>query len=224
MGTIVNVGAIAVGGLGGMLLGKYLKPSTQELLMKINGVCVLFLAISGAMESMLHGSFSMMLIVSLAIGAIVGDWIDIEGWLERFGAWLKQKSGNAKNKLFMEGFVTTTLTVCIGAMAIVGAIQDGVFHDPSTLYAKSLLDFIIVFVLSASLGVGCVFSAIPVGLLQGTITVLSSFLVFLLADGALDNLSVVGNVLIFCVGVNLIWPKTIKVANLLPALLIALFL
>ena len=189
MGTIVNVGAIVAGGLGGMLLGKYLKQSTQELLMKINGVCVLFLAISGAMESMLHGSFSMMLIVSLAIGAIVGDWIDIEGWLERFGAWLKQKSGNAKNKLFMEGFVTTTLTVCIGAMAIVGAIQDGVFHDPSTLYAKSLLDFIIVFVLSASLGVGCVFSAIPVGLLQGTITVLSSFLVFLLADGALDNRS-----------------------------------
>ena len=196
MGTIVNVGAIVAGGLGGMLLGKYLKQSTQELLMKINGVCVLFLAISGAMESMLHGSFSMMLIVSLAIGAIVGDWIDIEGWLERFGAWLKQKSGNAKNKLFMEGFVTTTLTVCIGAMAIVGAIQDGVFHDPSTLYAKSLLDFIIVFVLSASLGVGCVFSAIPVGLLQGTITVLSTFLVFFLADGALDNLSVVGNVLI----------------------------
>ncbi len=108
-------------------------------------------------------------------------------------------------------------------MAIVGAIQDGLFHDPSTLYAKSLLDFIIVFVLSASLGVGCVFSAIPVGLLQGTITVLSSFLVFLLADGALDNLSVVGNVLIFCIGINLIWPKTIKVANLLPALLIALF-
>ena len=107
-------------------------------------------------------------------------------------------------------------------MAIVGALQDGLFHDPSTLYAKSLLDLIIVFVLSASLGIGCLFSAIPVGILQGSITLFSSLLAFLLTDGALDQLSVVGNVLIFCVGLNLIFPKTIKVANLLPAMLIAL--
>lgn len=122
----------------------------------------------------------------------------------------------------MEGFITSTLTVCIGAMAIVGALQDGLFHDPRTLYAKSLLDLIIIFVLSASLGIGCLFSAIPVGILQGSITLFSSLLAFLLTDGALDQLSVVGNVLIFCVGLNLIFPKTIKVANLLPALLIAL--
>ncbi len=222
MGTIVNVGAIVLGGLGGMVLGKFLKASTQELLMKINGIAVLFLGISGAMEKMLASSYAMMLILSLAIGAVIGDVIDIEKGLEQFGQWLKKKSGNSKNKLFMEGFVTSTLTVCIGAMAIVGAIQDGLFHDPSTLYAKSLLDFIIIFVLSASLGIGCLFSAIPVGLLQGGITLISGLLTFLLADGALDNLSLVGNVLIFCVGLNLVYPKTIKVANLLPALLIAL--
>ncbi len=222
MGTLVNVGAIVLGGLGGMFLGKYLKESSQQLLMKINGVCVLFLSIQGAMEYMLKDSYTIMLIISLAIGAVVGEWIDIEGALERFGAWLKQKTGNAKNKLFMEGFITSTLTVGIGAMAIVGALQDGLFHDPSTLYTKSLLDLIIVFVLSASLGIGCLFSAIPVGILQGSITLFSSLLAFLLTDGALDQLSVVGNVLIFCVGLNLIFPKTIKVANLLPAMLIAL--
>lgn len=192
--------------------------------MKANGLAVLFLAVAGAMEYMLEDSYTIMIIVSLAIGAVVGEWIDIEGWLERFGFWLKQKSGNAKNKLFMKGFITSTLTVCVGAMAIVGSLQDGLFHDPSTLYAKALLDLIIVFVLSASLGIGCLFSAIPVVLLQGSITLLSEFLAFLLEEGALNNLSVVGNILIFCVGVNLIWPKTFRVANLLPALIIALFL
>ena len=104
MGTIVNVGAIVLGGLGGMVLGKFLKASTQELLMKINGIAVLFLGISGAMEKMLSGSYAMMLILSLAVGAVIGDVIDIEKGLERFGQWLKKKSGNSKNKLFMEGF------------------------------------------------------------------------------------------------------------------------
>lgn len=224
MGTLVNTASILIGGSLGLLFGKFLKESMQELLMKANGLAVLFLAVAGAMEYMLEDSYTIMIIVSLAIGAVIGEWIDIEGWLERFGFWLKQKSGNVKNKLFMEGFITSTLTVCVGAMAIVGSLQDGLFHDPSTLYAKALLDLIIIFVLSASLGIGCLFSAIPVALLQGSITLLSGFLAFLLEEGALNNLSVVGNILIFCVGINLIWPKTFRVANLLPALIIALFL
>lgn len=222
MGTLVNVIAILIGGILGLFFGRYLKPSMQKTLILANGVCVLFLGMQGALEKMLDGSYTMMLILSLGLGTMIGEWIDIEKGLDAFGTWLKKISGNANNSLFMEGFISSTLTVCIGAMAIVGSIQDGLLHDPSTLYAKSLLDLMIIFVFSASLGIGCLFSAFPVGILQGSLTLLASFLTFLLNEKALNNISVVGNILIFCVGLNLIFPKTIKVANLLPALLFAI--
>lgn len=222
MGTIVNVIAILVGAFLGLFFGHCLKPSMQKTLILANGICVLFLGMQGALEKMLNGSYTMMLILSMGLGSIIGEWIDIEKRLDTFGNWLKKRSGNGNNARFMEGFITSTLTVSIGAMAIVGSIQDGLFHDPSILYAKSLLDLMIIFVFSASLGIGCLFSALPVGILQGSLTLWASFLTFLLNESALDNISVVGNILIFCVGLNLIFPKTIKVANLLPALLFAI--
>ena len=121
----------------------------------------------------------------------------------------------------MEGFVTASLTVCIGAMAVVGAIQDGVYGDYSVLAAKAVLDLIIIIIMTASMGKGCIFSAIPVALFQGSITILSTFLEPLMTEAALSNLSLTGSILIFCVGVNLIWEKKLRVANMLPALLVA---
>ena len=134
----------------------------------------------------------------------------------------KKKTGNARDAAFVEGFVTASLTVCIGAMAIVGAINDGIYGDYSVLLTKSILDFIIIIVMAASLGKGTIFSAIPVALLQGSITALSRLILPIMTDAALHNLSLVGSILIFCVGVNLVWGRMIRVANLLPAIPLAI--
>lgn len=228
LGTILNTAAILVGGLGGALFGRFLSESAQETLTKVCGVSTLFIAVSGALEGMLtveNGAIvsggAMLIIGSLAIGAIIGELLKIEDAFERFGEWLKVKTGNAKDKGFVNAFVTASLTVCIGAMAIVGSIQDGITGDYSILATKAVLDLIIIMVMSCSLGKGAVFSAIPVAILQGTITALAGLVRPLMTDAALANLSLVGNVLIFCVGVNLVWGKKIKVANLLPAIVIA---
>ena len=122
---------------------------------------------------------------------------------------------------FVDGFVTASLTVCIGAMAVVGSIQDGILGDHSTLFAKAVLDMVIIVVMTAGSGKGCIFSAIPVAVFQGTITALSRLLEPIMTPAALNNLSLVGSVLIFCVGVNLVWGKKIRVADMLPSLVFA---
>lgn len=231
MGTIINVAAIILGGIVGRLFGRILSERYQDTLTKACGISVLFIGIAGALEGMLVieenrivSGKAMMIVVCLALGALFGELLNIEDKFERFGEWLKKKTGNAKEKLFVEGFVTASLTVCIGAMAIVGAIEDGIFGDYSILATKAVLDFIIIIVMTGSLGKGCVFSAIPVGILQGSVTVLAKFIKPVMTDAALANLSLIGSILIFCVGLNLVWGKKIRVANLLPAIVLAVVL
>lgn len=197
-------------------------------LMAANALAVLFLGIAGVMARMLavsdktlSDSGTMMMVISLALGAVIGELLDLEGKFERFGEWLKKKTGNARDQNFVNAFVTASLTVCIGAMAVIGSIQDGMYNDHSVLFAKAVMDFIIILVMSASLGRGCAFSAIPVAIIQGGITVLARLLKPIMTDAAMTNLSLVGSVLIFAVGVNLLWGKKIRVANLLPALIFA---
>lgn len=228
LGTIINTGAILAGGVLGALFGRFLSDSAQDTLTKVCGVSTLFIAITGALEGMLTvvdgkivSGGAMLVIGCLAIGAVIGELMDIEGGFERFGQWLKIKSGNARDKGFVNAFVTASLTVCIGAMAIVGSIQDGLVGDYSILATKAILDLIIIMVMSCSLGKGAVFSAIPVAVFQGSITALAGLLRPVMTEGALANLSLVGNVLIFCVGINLVWGKKVKVANLLPAIVVA---
>ena len=192
-------------------------------------MAVIFIGVSGALKGMLSvgsdgklsSSGELMLVVCLALGGLVGELLNIEGALERFGAWLRRKTGSEGDGGFIDGFLTATFTVCIGAMAIVGAINDALYGDISVLVTKSILDFIIVMIMAASLGKGTVFSAIPVAVLQGSVTALALLISPILTDSALLNLSVVGNALIFCVGVNLVFDKRVKVANLLPAIIFA---
>lgn len=228
LGTIINTAAIVAGGAGGALFGRFLKENVQDTLTKVCGVSTLFIAITGALEQMLtvengaivcHGA--MLVIGCLTIGAVIGELLNLEGAFERFGEWLKLKTGNARDKRFVDAFVTASLTVCIGAMAIVGSIEDGISGDYSILATKAVLDFIIIMVMSCSMGRGTIFSAIPVAILQGSITVLAGLLRPVMTVGALANLSMVGNVLIFCVGINLIWDKKVRVANLLPSIVAA---
>ena len=228
LGTIINTLAILLGGLCGALFGRFLSDSTQDTLTKVCGVSTLFIAVTGALEQMLRlengaivSSGSMLVVICLAIGAVAGEALKIEDAFENFGEWLKRKTGNAKDQGFVNAFVTASLTVCIGAMAIVGSIQDGLVGDYSILATKAVLDLIIIMVMSCSLGKGAVFSAIPVAVFQGSITALAGLLRPVMTETALGNLSLVGNVLIFCVGINLVWGKKVKVANLLPAIVVA---
>ena len=228
LGTLINVIAIVIGGICGALFGRLLQERHQDSLSKACGICVLFIGIGGALEGMLQvsdGSIvsgsSLLIIGCLAIGGLIGEILNIEDAFERFGQWLKVKTGNSKDARFVDGFVTASLTVCIGAMAIVGAIQDGLQGDISILTTKAILDLIIVMVMTCSMGKGCIFSAIPVGIFQGSVTALSLLIKPLMTDAALANLSMIGSILIFCVGINLVWGKKIRVANLLPAIVIA---
>lgn len=228
LGTIVNTAAIIVGGILGIFFGKFLKERHQDSLCKTCGVCTLFIGIAGALEGImtvsgnsLTSGNSLLIIGTLAIGALIGEILNIEDGFQRFGQWLKIKTGNAKDRLFVDGFVTASLTVCIGAMAIVGSIQDALLSDPSILFTKAVLDLIIIMVMTCSMGKGCIFSAIPVFLLQGSVTCLAKLIQPVMTAAALANLSLIGSILIFCVGVNLVWGKQIRVANLLPAIVVA---
>ena len=228
LGTIINTLAIILGGLGGLLFGRFLKESVQDALCKACGVSTLFLGITGALEGMLTvegtgvvSGGTMLVIGCIALGSLIGALMNLEDGMERFGQWLKIKTGNARDTRFVDAFVTASLTVCIGAMAIVGSIQDGIKGDYSILAAKAVLDFIIIMVMTCSMGKGCIFSAIPVAIFQGSITALAGLIKPLMTDAALSNLSMIGSILIFCVGVNLVWGKKLQVANMLPAVVLA---
>ena len=228
-GTIINCAAIVAGGVVGHFTGKLFRQEQQDALNKACGVSVLFIAIAGAMQGMLAidgaalvSGKAMLVVLCLAIGTVIGELIGIEKGFERFGEWLRQKTGNAGDMQFVNAFVTASLTVCIGAMAIVGAIQDGILGDYSTLAVKAVLDFLIIAVMTSSLGKGCAFSAIPVFAFEGSITLLARLVSPIMTDLAIAYLSLIGSILIFCVGVNLVWGKMIRVANMLPAVVFAI--
>ena len=227
-GTIINTVSILLGGILGHLTGKLFTKEQQESISHVCGVCVIFLGISGAMEGMLHienGSIgsgkSMLIVLCLALGCITGELIGIEKWLETFAVWLKNKTGNDNDSNFITAFVTASLTVCIGAMAIVGAIQDGISNNYNILAVKSVLDFIIIAVMTSSMGKGCAFSAIPVFLFEGSLTLLANLISPMMTALAIQYLSLIGSLLIFCVGLNLIRSQQLRVANMLPAVAFA---
>lgn len=228
IGTIINVAAVISGGGIGLLLKGGLKERYQQILMQALGVCTIFIGISGALKGMyriedgiLETSGTMLLIASLVLGSLIGEWIQIEKWMDHFGEWLRIKSGGKNDSQFVEGFVSASLIICVGAMAIVGALEDGMRGDYSMLAAKAVLDGIIVLVFASSYGKGAIFSALPVGIWQGGITLFAGFLEPVLTAQIISDLSFVGNVLIFCVGVNLAFGKKFRVGNMLPALLAA---
>lgn len=226
-GTLINCAGIIVGGVLGLLFGRAIKQNIQQALTMVCGIGTLFIGISGALEEMLYvqgdrvaADGTMLIVGCLSIGTFLGELLNIEGAFERFGEWLKHKTGNSEDNRFVEAFVTASLTVCIGAMAIVGAIEDGISGDFSILSTKAILDLVIIMVMTCAMGKGCLFSAIPVAFLQGSITLISGLLRSLMTASALTNLSMIGSILIFCVGVNLVWGKRIRVANMLPAVIL----
>ncbi len=232
LGTIINVCCIIGGGLVGLVGRRFITQKLQDALLKACGLSVIFLGIGGTMEKMLavvsadggaslSSGGTMMILISLALGSAIGEAIDLDARFEQLGFWLREKTGSTGDAGFVDGFVTASLTVCIGAMAIVGAIQDGLTGNYNTLMLKGAIDAVIICAMAASMGKGAIFAALPVGVWQGLVTLACVPLQPIMTDAALANLSLVGSILIFCVGVNLIWPKTFKPANMLPAVFIA---
>ena len=227
LGTIVNTAAVVLGGGLGLLLKNGIAKKFETILMQALGLATVFIGASGVLKYMLvveDGNIAtrgtMLLIFSLVIGCILGQLLDIESQMEKLGVRLKAAVRIKNDNRFVEGFVNTSLIICVGAMAIVGAMEDGLSGDSSTLIAKAVLDFALVVILASTYGVGAMFSAIPIFVYQGAITVIAAMFGAVISDVLIGELSFVGSALIFCVGVNLVREKTFRVANMLPALLI----
>ncbi len=228
LGTLINVACVLAGGLVGMVGGRFITERMQDAIMKSLAVCIMFVGISGALEQMLaiEGTHlatkgTAMMVISMSLGAVLGEVLDLDGKTVQLGEWLKRRSGSEGDNSFVNAFVTCSLTVSVGAMAIVGSIQDGGSGDWSTLALNGAIDALLVCAMTASMGRGCIFSALPILVLEGGVTLLASALQPIFTEAALANLSLVGSLLIFCIGVNLIWPSTFKPANMLPAVIIA---
>lgn len=226
LGTIVNSAAVIAGGLLGLILKNGLKQRFQDTLMQALGLCVIFIGIAGVLQEMfvisgseLETRGTMKMVISLVLGALLGEAVNINKHTETFGEWLKKKFGNPNDSSFVDGFVSTSLTICIGAMAIVGALQDGLTGDASMLYIKAVLDGVIVIVFASVFGKGVIFSAIPLLFFQGFITLSASLVQPFMTDEVIRYISFIGSALIFCVGTNLMFKTNIKVANLLPSLI-----
>lgn len=227
LGTLINTAAVIAGGVVGLCLKNGLKKRVQDILMQACGIATVFIGASGALSKMLvikdgqlETTGTMLLIFSLVIGGIAGEWLDIEQKMDILGEKIKKAVKAQNDNLFVEGFVNVSLIICVGAMAIVGSIQDGISGDYSMLMAKAVLDLVIVLIFASTYGIGAVFSAVPIFIYQGSITLLAAFFGSFVSDVIVSDLSYVGSVLIFCVGINIAFGKRIRVGNLLPALIV----
>ena len=227
LGTIVNVLVILIGGAIGLLCKGGLKERFRQVMMQACGLATMFIGMAGAFEMIftveagaLQAGATMLIVISLVVGGLLGEAINIEKHLDSLGERLKRAVRASSDNRFVEGFVTASLVVCVGAMAICGPLEEGLTGNSQTLFIKAILDLVIVAVFASVYGIGAAFSAVSVGVYQGLITVFAVLIAPFMSDHLILNLSGVGSVLIFAVGLNLIFPKTVRVGNLLPALLI----
>ena len=206
-GTLVNSGAILAGSLVGLAVGRHISERLKTIVMQALGLSVMLIGLQMA----LTGKDIIMTIGCLLIGAVTGEVINIENWLERMAERLKARF-RSDSSTFVQGFVSASLLYLTGAMMIVGSIQDGTVGDPHTLYVKSLLDGVASVALASSLGVGVAFSAVAVLIVQGAITLMAGQLLFLRSPAVLDAVAATGGVLILAIGINLLDLKQIAIA------------
>lgn len=218
IGTLINCAAIIAGSLLGLLLRKGMKESMSKTVMQGIGLSVILIGISGAITT----GNTLLVILSMVIGGVIGSLLDIDAKMNRLGAWAQKKltRGDDENNTFAKGFVTASLVYCVGAMAVVGALDSGIRGDHSTLIAKAMLDGVSAIVFASSLGIGVMLSAVPILIYQGGIALLGNAIAPMLSDAVITEMSAVGGLLIMAIGINMLLDKDIKVANLLPAILI----
>ncbi len=215
LGTIVNALAIIVGAFFGILLKKGIPEKISDLVMKAVGLCVLYVGLSGALE----GKNSLVMIISMVFGAVIGGLLDLDDKLKRLGLFCEEKlSKNKENGTFAEGFVTASLLFCVGAMAIVGPLQSGLSNDNSTLFTKSILDGISSIIFASQFGVGVMLSALAVFAYQGSIALLAQWVAPVLSEAAICEMTCVGSLLIIGLALNILKITKIKVMNFVPAI------
>jgi uncharacterized membrane protein YqgA involved in biofilm formation len=224
MGTIINVFAIIFGTLIGIIFKKGLPEKIQKMVMLALGLGLIAISLGYFMkdffvisEGLIKTRYDLLIIMSLVFGSLIGEWIDID---HRLNQWAQRIETKYKLPPLAKGFIAASLIFCVGAMAILGSIQDGIYGDSNVLIIKSALDFVTAMVLASVLGIGVILSAISVLIYQGSITLLANAIQSFLTDDMLLSLSVVGNILLIAIGINFTEIKKIKVANMLPALLI----
>ena len=229
LGTLVNVAAIIVGGATGLFVKKGLPENYKTTIMQTLGLSVMIVGISGTLQGIyrvieggrLDRLYVTGMILSLVVGSILGEMLKIEDKLDRLGEWFQKRFAKGEST-FAKGFVTASLVYCVGAMAVVGSLEDGLYQKTDILFAKSMLDGISAVVFSATLGIGVAFSAIPVLIYQGAITLLAGVVKPLLTDIVISQMSIVGGVLILAIGFNILEIKRFRVGNMLPAIIMPL--
>lgn len=231
LGTIINAIAIIIGASLGFFAKGRMSKRFQDIIMQVIALTTMFIGISGVISNMLtyngktfSTQYTIIMLLSLVIGAIIGEAIDIERRLDSFGIWcknrlkVKEDQGDDNGHLFVEGLVSSSLLFCVGAMSIIGALEDGLNNNQTILFTKAIIDGISAIILSSTFGIGVYFSVIPLVIYQGLITVLAGFVSPYLSAVVISQMSIVGCVIIFALGVNLLLGKKIKVGNLLPAI------
>lgn len=224
VGTLVNTGAVIAGSLIGMLLGNILPERLRDTVMKGLGLCTIFIGVTG----MLDGTNALITIISIAVGAVIGELLDLDGRLNRFADRLERKfkKDRTGGPSLAEGFVTASLVFCVGAMTVVGALNDGLMGNHEMLFTKATLDFVSSMIFASSLGIGVMLSAAAVLVIQGSIACLASLVAPLLQQNpaTIPEMTVVGSVLIVGLGMNLMGLSKLKVMNYVPAIFLPILL
>ena len=219
IGTLVNAGAVILGSLIGVLLKRGIPERVAELIQKALALCVLFIGIKGALD----GTNTLVTILSMVLGALIGALLNPEQKLDRLADRLRGYSAGGGHSL-SEGFVTGSLLFCVGSMAVVGSLQSGLNGNHEIIFSKSMLDFVSSVILASTLGIGVALSAAFVLVYQGAIVLLSGIVAPLLSDYAVAEMSCVGSLLIIALSLNMLGLTKIKVGNLLPAMFLPLLL
>ncbi|RLC32757.1 MAG: DUF554 domain-containing protein [Deltaproteobacteria bacterium] len=217
LGTVVNTIAIIIGSLIGLVFRSGIPAKYSETVMHSISLAVILIGVMAALQT----NDLLLVIISLAIGSVIGEFAAIEDRLQTMGRWFETKLSKSGSNI-SRGFVTATLVFCIGSMAVIGSMESGLTGNHQTLFAKALLDGISSIIFSASLGIGVMFSALSVFIYQGTLTLSASFMKQLLIPEVVVQMSSVGGLLIMAIGFNLLEIKKIKVGNMLPAIFVPL--
>lgn len=228
-GTIVNAVLVIAGSLIGLLLKKAIPQRLKESMVQALALSTMTIGITGIVNASstvtdggkLSGNYTILMVLSMAIGTFIGELINIERHLDNMGEFFQKRfSQNRDNSTFAQGFVTASLVFCVGSMAILGSLNDGILRDPTILITKSLLDMIMSVVFASTLGIGVMFSAVTVVVYQGLITLCASILSPLLTQTVVAQMSFVGSILITGIGLNFLYKPKLKLANMLPAMFI----
>ncbi len=230
IGTIINIVLVIAGSLFGLLLKKAIPERLKVSLTQALALATMTIGLTGIVTAsckasdngILTSDYIILMVVSMAVGTLIGELINIEKRLDSMGSFFQKRFSGESSSTFAQGFITASLVFCVGSMAILGSLNDGILHDPTILITKSLLDMIMAMVFASTLGIGVMFSIITVAVYQGLITLCASFVAPYLTEAIISQMSFIGSILIMGIGFNFLYEPKLKLANMLPSMFIPL--